>query len=64
MCGGDRDATERALDWPLVDLLHALRHLLRDRATARYYLETQVWASLAPHLKKQQNAPELPEILR
>lgn len=51
------------LDCPLEDLLHALRYELRARATQRYHTELTVWATLAPHVKKQQPAPSLPEIL-
>jgi len=55
---------ESALEWPLVDLLHALRHTLRERATQRYHTEIQVWAALVPHQKRQEKPPKLPDILR
>jgi hypothetical protein len=48
----------------LPDLLHALRHTLRERATARYHTEIQVWAALAPHQKDPEKPPKLPDILR
>ena len=47
-----------------MDLLHALRHTLRERATARYHTEVLAWAALVPHQKKQENPPQIPEILR
>jgi hypothetical protein len=55
--------TEVFLECLLPDLLHALRYELRARATQRYHTELTVWATLAPHVKKQTPPPNLPEIL-
>ena len=55
---------EAALDWPLADLLHALRHQLRALAREQYHTEVQVWAAIAPHQQKPDKPPPIPEVLR
>jgi hypothetical protein len=41
-----------------------LRHRLRSLERERYFVETQVWAAIVPHQKKQDRPPELPAILK
>ena len=55
---------EAALDWPLADLLHALRYQLRTLAREQYHTEVQVWAAIAPHQQKPDKPPPIPEVLR
>jgi hypothetical protein len=55
---------EAFLDEPLEDLLHALRHQLRERATEKYYVESQMHAAIAPYAGRDSKPPALPEILR
>ena len=64
LVGADPCALEQALDWPLIDLLHALRYRLRTLAREQYHTEVQVWAAIAPHQEKPDKPPQIPEVLR
>jgi len=52
------------LDWPLADLLHAYRLKYQREARREYQDELEVWALLAPHVKKAPKPPAVPAILR
>ena len=56
--------TETLLDGPVEDLLHALRYRLRERATEKYYVESQMFAAIAPYAQRDSKPPAIPEILR
>ena len=61
---GDPSRTDAALDWALVDLLHAYRARLRTLARDQYHAELTVWATLAPHQKEPGKPPAIPEVLK
>jgi hypothetical protein len=50
--------------WALRDLFLAYLEMMKERARESYYLDTLVWAILAPHRKRRQQQPELPRILK
>lgn len=60
----DRDRMFQVFDWPLRDLFLAYLEAMRDAALANYNRDVLVWATLAPHQRRQTKPPDVPRVLR
>jgi hypothetical protein len=64
MAGFDPGRYAEVMDWPLRDLFLGFIERLRDQARRNYEVEMLIWATLAPHQKRQQKPPDVPALLR
>jgi hypothetical protein len=64
MAGYDPGRYDAVMDWPLRDLFLGFIDRLRDQAQRNYEIELLVWAILAPHQKRPQKPPDVPDLLR
>lgn len=61
---GDYERAERIKRWPVREALVALVARLKRQALEGYRFELLLWAATAPHSKKPQDPPKLPDILK
>lgn len=64
VAGHDPDRAERALDWPLRELLLAYVETMKEAALESYRHASIMWALTAPHSKKPPKPPRVPSILK
>jgi hypothetical protein len=62
IAGHDYQAAQAVMRWPLVELLHAYLHRLRQQALEDYKHRLLMWASNVAH-RKDKKAPDPPSIL-
>jgi hypothetical protein len=64
VAGFDPARAQQVLDWPLRETLLSYVQVMKAAAAVQYRHDVAVWASLAPHAKKQSKPPRVPLILR
>lgn len=62
VAGHDFDRAQTIARWPLVELLHAYTHRLKERALGDHRHAMSIWAATV-RLRKNRQAPKPPAIL-